>query len=74
MIPTKISAIGNSAGIIVPKEMLVELGLLRGDTVGLEVEGGSLRVVRLDDAYNKAMDAGRECFDRYPATLAELAK
>ena len=53
--------------------MLVKLGLLRGDTVGLEVEGGSLRIVRLDNAYNKAIDAGRECFDRYSATLAELA-
>lgn len=74
MIHTKISAIGNSAGIIVPKELLVELGLARGDTVGIEIEGGSLRVIRLDDAYNRAMDAGRECFDRYATTLAELAR
>lgn len=74
MIHTKISAIGNSAGIIVPKELLVELGLLRGDTVGVEVEGGALRIVKLDDAYNRAIEAGRDCFDRYPATLAELAK
>ncbi len=74
MISTKISAIGNSAGVIVPKEMLIELGLTRGDTVGVEIEGGTLRVVKLDDAYNRTIDAGRECFDRYPATLAELAK
>lgn len=74
MINTKISAIGNSAGIIVPKEMLIELGLARGDTVGVEVDGTTLRVVKLDDAYNRSIEAGRECFDRYPATLAELAK
>jgi len=74
MINTKISAIGNSAGIIVPKEMLIELGLTRGDTVGVEIDGATLRVVKLDGAYNRAIDAGRECFDRYPATLAELAK
>lgn len=74
MIHTKVSAIGNSAGIIVPKEMLVELGLTRGDTVGVEIDGGSLRVVKLDDGYNRAIEAGRECFDRYASTLAELAK
>ncbi len=74
MIHTKISAIGNSAGVILPKELLVQLGLSRGDTVGVEVEDGGLRIVKLDDSYNRAIDAGRECFDRYPATLAELAR
>ncbi len=74
MIRTKISAIGNSAGVILPKELLVQLGLTRGDTVGVEVEDGSLRIVKLDDSYNRAIEAGRECFDRYPATLAELAR
>ena len=74
MIHTKISAIGNSSGLILPKEVLVELGLARGDTVGVEIEGGALRIVKLDDAYNRAMAAGRECFDRYPETLAELAR
>ena len=74
MIQTKISAIGNSSGIILPKEVLAELGLLRGDTVGLAVHNGALHVVKADDAYNRALEAGRECFDRYPAALAELAK
>lgn len=74
MIQTKVSAIGNSSGIILPKEVLVELGLSRGDTVGVEIDGGTLRIVKLDDAYNRAIEAGRECFDRYPETLAELAR
>ena len=74
MIQTKVSAIGNSSGIILPKEVLVELGLSRGDTVGVEIDSGTLRIVKLDDAYNRAIEAGRECFDRYPETLAELAR
>lgn len=70
----KITAIGNSAGIILPKDVLARLGVERGDSLELvEVDGG-LHIVRADDAYNNALDAGRECFDRYPQTLADLAR
>ena len=37
----KITAIGNSAGIILPKDVLARLGVERGDTLELvEVDGG----------------------------------
>jgi putative addiction module antidote len=70
----KITAIGNSAGIILPKDVLARLGVERGDTITLVEEPGALRIVRADDAYNQAVDAGRECFDRYPQTMADLAR
>ncbi len=72
---TKVTAIGNSAGIVLPKDVMAVLGVQRGDSVQLVSDGGpGLRIVKADDAYAKAMAAGRECFDRYPLTLAELAK
>lgn len=71
----KITAIGNSAGIILPKDVLAHLGVEKGDTVTLVDDGPSgLRIIKSDDAYARAIDAGRECFDRYPQTLADLAK
>ena len=75
MIQLKISAIGNSAGVVLPKELLARLGVQRGDMLQIIDDGDAgLRIVKADDSYNRAMEAGRECFDRYPQTLAELAK
>ena len=75
MIQTKISAIGNSDGVIIPKALLAELGLQRGDAIGIEADGmGGARIVKLDGTYSRAMTAGAECFDRYPETMAELAR
>ncbi|MBU6166811.1 MAG: AbrB/MazE/SpoVT family DNA-binding domain-containing protein [Alphaproteobacteria bacterium] len=71
----KITAIGNSAGIILPKELLARLGVEKGDNVELHDDGqGGLRIVKADNAYSEAMAAGLECFARYPQTMADLAK
>ena len=75
MIHVKITAIGNSAGVLLPKELLARLGVERGDTLEVVDDGGpGLRFVKSDDAYCRALAAGRECMDRYPLALAELAK
>jgi putative addiction module antidote len=74
MIQVKITAIGNSAGVVLPKDVLAALGVQRGDLVQVDIEDGALRIVKVDDAYNRAIAAGRECFDRYPETLAALAR
>ena len=71
----KISAIGNSAGIILPKELLTRLGVEKGDSVELHDDGqGGLRIVKANNAYAEAIAAGTDCFDRYPQTMSDLAK
>ncbi|WP_439545565.1 AbrB/MazE/SpoVT family DNA-binding domain-containing protein [Sandarakinorhabdus sp.] len=71
----KITAIGNSAGIILPKELLARLGVEKGDSIELHDDGqGGLRIVKSGDAYAAAMAAGLDCFERYPQTMADLAK
>ena len=71
----KITAIGNSAGIILPKELLARLGVEKGGSVELHDDGhGGLRIVKVANAYAEAMAAGQECFARYPQTMADLAK
>jgi antitoxin MazE len=39
---TAVRKLGNSAGVIIPKSILAELGLSAGDTVDLRLEGGHL--------------------------------
>ena len=40
----KIRRIGNSLGIILPKDVLDLLGLSEGDEVDIDVEGGQIQV------------------------------
>ncbi len=74
MLKIKIMAVGNSAGIILPKEALARLGVRKGDMVQLGFDGDTLCLLKADDTYNAALAAGRECFDRYATTLAALAE
>lgn len=39
---TLVRKLGNSAGVIIPKSTLAELGVAAGDTVNVSVEQGSL--------------------------------
>lgn len=74
MLKVKIIAVGNSLGIILPKETLARLGVQKGDSVQYELDGETLCLLKADDTYNAAISAGRECFERYATTLAALAK
>ena len=75
-IPTpKLVRIGNSAGVVLPKEVLNRLGVSIGDTVTASVEeDGSLLLKRSDDAFEAQMTAAREMMARRTRALRELAK
>ena len=71
----KVGVRGNATGLTIPRDVLAASLIKLGDTVSVEVdERGGLRIVKIDDAYARAMEAGLECFDRYPQTMAELAR
>lgn len=71
---TTIRKIGNSEGIIIPKELLDRLGLKAGDSVDLqEVEGRLLLVPETADL-GEQLKAAREGMKKYHAALRELAK
>lgn len=70
----KVGVRGNATAVTLPKDVLAASGIGRGDMVRITADADGLRIVRIDDAYAQAMAAGQECFDRYPETLAALAK
>ncbi|QMW22984.1 AbrB/MazE/SpoVT family DNA-binding domain-containing protein [Sandaracinobacteroides saxicola] len=74
MAMVKVGVRGNATAVTLPKDVLAASGIARGDMVRIEADADGLRIVRIDDAYARAMAAGQECFDRYPETLAELAR
>ena len=71
---TRLAKIGNSTGLTLPRDVLAEAHLDRGDEVAVTVREGRIEIAKADDAYNKAMEAGRAFAARYRRTMAVLAK
>jgi putative addiction module antidote len=70
----KIRKIGNSEGIIIPKELLETLGLTAGDEVNVVLRDGSLRILPQEADLNRQLEAAKEAMDKYRVALRELAK
>ena len=56
----KIIAIGNSAGIILPKETLARLNVQKGDTLYITEGSQGIRLLPLDTEFATQMEAARE--------------
>ena len=71
---TVIRKIGNSEGVIIPKEMLESLGLKAGDEVAIAKNSQGIQLIPSGDNLARQLDAARECMDKYRVALRELAK
>ena len=70
----KLTQIGNSVGLILPKELLTKLGVTKGDTLyAVETENG-IRLTTADPEFEAQMNVAREIMKRRRAVLRELAK
>ena len=74
MLKLKITAIGSSAGLILPKEVLTRLKLEKGDQLALTETKDGYALSPYDPEFEIAMDAGRKVMRRYRNALRELAK
>ena len=70
----KITAIGNSAGIILPKEVLAQLGVDKGDSVSVVKTPNGIELTAYDPTFDKQMAIARDVMARYRNALRELAK
>lgn len=71
----ELKKIGNSAGVIVPKELMARLNLSVGDKfyATLSPDGG-VRLTPYDPDFERAMKVARRGMKVYRNALAELAK
>jgi putative addiction module antidote len=75
MISMKITAVGNSLGVILPKEALAKLNAGKGDVLYLtEMPGGDFRLSVLDAEVAEQVRVGEAFMDRYKDTFRALAK
>jgi putative addiction module antidote len=71
---TTIRKIGNSEGIIIPKEVLDRLGLKAGDSVEVREENGHISIVPEQADLAEQLKAARMGMEKYRVALRELAK
>ena len=70
----KISQIGNSIGVILPKEAVARLKIKKGDSVFLTETPDGYSVTPYDPEFEMQMTAAREGMSEYRNALRELAK
>lgn len=74
MVKLKIRAVGTSAGVILPKEALIHLGVREGDDLFLVETASGYEVTPYDPEFEKQLESARKGMDAYKNTLRELAK
>ena len=70
----KIIAIGISAGIILPKEILARLNVEKGDSVFITEGSQGIRLVPFDQDFATQMEAAREIMRENRDVLQRLAE
>ena len=70
----KLTQIGNSVGVILPKEVLARLKLEKGDTLYLTESPDGMRITPHDPVFENQMQTARDIMKSRRAVLREVAK
>jgi putative addiction module antidote len=74
MYTLKLTGIGNSVGVVLPKELLARLKLAKGDTVYVTESPDGYRITPYDPEFERTMEVARQVMKDRRAALRELAK
>jgi putative addiction module antidote len=70
----KVVAIGNSVGIILPKEIAASLKVQKGDTVCISETPFGAHVTPYDDEFARKLEATERVMHKYRDALRKLAE
>ncbi len=70
----KLTQIGNSVGVILPKEVLARLKLEKGDSVFITETSDGYAITPYDPAVEEQLNAGHDFMREYRDTFHQLAK
>jgi putative addiction module antidote len=75
MVELKVRKIGNSLGVVLPKDVINRLQAREGDPVFLiEATDGTYRLTPYDPEFQQKMEKAEDIMGRYRNTLRVLAK
>ncbi|MGB7405221.1 MAG: AbrB/MazE/SpoVT family DNA-binding domain-containing protein [Pacificimonas sp.] len=72
--PLKLISIGNSTGVVIPKELLASAGLERGDELFPVSTPDGLTFRKYDPKLARQMESARRIMKKRQSALRELAK
>jgi putative addiction module antidote len=72
--PLKLSKIGNSTGVILPKEILAKLGAEAGDYVSVANTANGIEITPYRHDFEAQMTVARDVMELRKRALRELAK
>jgi putative addiction module antidote len=70
----KITTVGSSAGIVLPKEILAKLRVEKGDSLYVTDTPGGIQLTPYDKEFSRQVEAGRKVMRKYRDALRKLAK
>jgi putative addiction module antidote len=71
----EIKKIGNSDGLILPRDLMQRLDLRRGQQLHvIELAGGGFQLLPYDPDFDRTVTIANDLMDEYRDTLAALAK
>ena len=70
----KLTQIGNSVGVILPKELLAKLSVGKGDTIYAIEQPDGVRLTTADPDFEAQMELARKLMKRWRNVLRELVK
>jgi putative addiction module antidote len=71
---TKVIAVGNSSGVILPKEVLARLNVQRGDLLYITEGSQGIRLLPFDTEFATQMETAREVMRENRDVLQRLAE
>lgn len=74
MTTLKLTAVGTSTGVVIPKEMLTHMRVQRGDSLHVVETPEGYLLTPFDPAVEAQLKAGREFMKEYRDTFKVLAK
>ena len=74
MLKVKITTVGNSMGILLPKEALNKMKASKGDTLYLVENQDGYSLTPYQQDFESQIEAAEDIMKRYKNTLRELAK
>lgn len=74
MYALKLTQIGNSVGVVLPKELLAQLHVGKGDTLFATESPEGIRLTPFDPVFEQQMEAARQIMKKRRNVLRELAK
>jgi len=70
----KVTTVGSSVGIVLPREILSRLRVEKGDSLYLTETPGGVQLTPYNEDFGRQVEAGRKVMRKYRDALRKLAK